>query len=210
MNNFYEKSLETYKENISHINSILEGDELIKLLFEYKMEALIIYNKIFYYNQDTFNNSQYLALYNDQKRKLESDIANIETKISDKNLEASSKFCSDLMSEVFGPLKNKLLNKSYTSNTLDEYIHDHENFLNNYLKESKGPRKVSVLIDFLTSKKPEIIKTILNSLELENNMKLEEAINSFNEAEKKKIEVEARKRNLDEKSQSNSEKVNLQ
>jgi hypothetical protein len=209
INEFYEKALNSYKNNLSKIESIMEGDELIKTLFEHKMDAILIYNKLFYFNQDTFNNSQYLAWYNDYKRKLESEIANIETKISDKNMEASSQHCQILIIEGYKTIKDKIQQNFYTSSHLDDYTQDHESFLMFYQKNAKGPQKVPILIDFLTKHKPDVIKALLNNIETENNSQLEQAIQVFDATEKKKIEVEAQKKILDEITQTNTEKVTI-
>jgi hypothetical protein len=187
----------------------MEGDELIRKLFDLKIEATMVYNQLFYFNQDTFNNSQYFSWYNDYKRKLESEIANIETKLSDKNMEASSHHCHTLILEGYKSIKDKIQQNFYTSSHLEEYIQDHEAFLTFYQKNAKGPQKVPILIEFLTAHKPDVIKSLLNNVERENNLQLEEAIRVFDATERKKIEIEAQKKILDEITQTNTEKVYL-
>jgi len=64
------------------------------------------------------------------------------------------------------------------------------------------------LIDFLSAKKPEFIKGYINKLENENKAKLQDILNLFNESEKKKSDAESRNKELNEKTQVNTEKIN--
>ena len=44
---FYQKAFKSYTININNLKEVKEQDELIKMLYEFKLEAMMLYNKIF-------------------------------------------------------------------------------------------------------------------------------------------------------------------
>ncbi len=131
---FYEKALKAYINKIDTLNTVIEQEEIVRRLYDFKLEAMLRFNQIFNFDQDSFNNTQYLAKYNEKKRALESEIAKCESKVIDKNLKKSSYECSKLLEESFKHFDEKILNSYYNVKTCDEYLKDHEKYINRYLK----------------------------------------------------------------------------
>jgi hypothetical protein len=102
--NHYESALNNYSTKVEAITRVLEQDELIKLLYEYKLEALMNYNRIFNNNADSFGNSLYLSWYNTSKKDLEQEIAKIEDRQLESNIIKSEQQCKKLLSESYAPV----------------------------------------------------------------------------------------------------------
>jgi len=111
---------------LEKLTDVFEQDELIKLLYEFKLDALIIFNKLFNLNQDTFNNTTYSSLFNSFLRNLESEISQRESKICDENSNKSLKICEVQVQKCFETMKKKLSNDFYNLKTTEEYIKDFE------------------------------------------------------------------------------------
>lgn len=122
----YNRALKSYVDNIDNFNEVLEQDELIKNLFQFKLEAMMIFNKLLNLNQDTFNNSTYSSWFNNSLRNLESEISKKESKKCEDNINKSSNFCKSEITKYFSPIKEKILEGYYTSITTEEYIKDFE------------------------------------------------------------------------------------
>ena len=167
----------------------------------------MIYNSIFYFNQDTFNNSTYLSWYNENKRKLEGEISKYESKFLDGNVKESSRKCNEIKDENFSTLKKKIEADYFNSNNCDEYLKLHSSFINNYVNLAQGPEKVKALVNFLIKSKPEFINNFIKQLEKENSTKLEDMITNFKQAEKKKDEAEKRNKELLEETQQNNQRI---
>jgi hypothetical protein len=101
----YENALNTYRTKVEAITRVLEQDELIKLLYEYKLEALMNYNKIFNNFADTFNNPLYLSWYNTTKKDLEQKISKSEDRQLESNIIKSEQLCQRLLSESYAPVR---------------------------------------------------------------------------------------------------------
>ncbi len=80
---------------------MLEQDELVKKLYEIKLESMMLFNKIFTLNQDTFNNSEYLSWYNSEKRKLEEEINKLEARQLEINVNNSISLCENLLTTSY-------------------------------------------------------------------------------------------------------------
>lgn len=105
---------------------VVEQDELIKYLYDYKLEAMMIFNKVFNLNQDTFNNTIYSSMFNNSLRNLESEISKRESKICDDNYNNSVKLCASQVQKCFEGIKDKMNNRYYNLKTTEEYIKDFE------------------------------------------------------------------------------------
>lgn len=103
----FENALNKYNDNIKHLNAINEQDEVIKLLYQYKLDAISAFNKIFALNQDTFNNSSYLSWYNNSKRTLESEIATKENEVLRNNEAQSAVLCKELVEQGYKEVNQK-------------------------------------------------------------------------------------------------------
>lgn len=125
---FYEKALKTYFNKIETLNAVMEQEEIVRKLYDFKLEAMLRYNQIFNFDQDSFNNTQYLAKYNEKKRILESEILKCESKIIEKNSKDSSLDCSKLLEESYKSLNEKISKSYYNVKTCDEYLKDHERY----------------------------------------------------------------------------------
>jgi hypothetical protein len=123
---FYHRALTEYEKKLATLNDVMEQEEIVKHLYEFKFEAMMKYNKIFNFNQDAFSNSQYLAKYNEYKRKIEEDISNYETKIIDFNQKESTDKCQDLIKNSFQNINEKLNTFKYSAINCDEYLNDHK------------------------------------------------------------------------------------
>lgn len=104
----------------------MEQEDIVRRLYDFKLEAMMRFNSIFNFNQDTFNNSQYLAKFNEKKRALESEISKCESKLMDKNLQISSQVCFKLLEESYKELNEKITKNHYNVKRCDEYLKDHE------------------------------------------------------------------------------------
>ena len=104
----------------------MEQDELIKHLYEFKLDAMMIFNKLLNLNQDTFNNTSYLSLFNNSLRNLESEISRRESKVCDDNYNRSVKLCESQVLECFEGIKDKMNNGYYNLKTTEEYIKNFE------------------------------------------------------------------------------------
>jgi hypothetical protein len=81
-------------------------------------------------------------------------------------------------------------------------------FLNNYSTHARGPHKLKLLIQFLVETKPEFIKNFLKTVENENQIKLNDLIESLKETEQRKKLAEDRNRELKEQQKTHETKVN--
>jgi len=169
----------------------MELEEVVRRLYDFKLETMMRFNEIFNFDQDTFSNSQYLAKYNEKKRVLEAEISKLESKVMDKNLNKSSLYCENLLQESYKVIDEKISSSYYNLKTCDEYLKDQEKFLNNYTNNSKGPQKVKDLVEFIAEKKPLFIKAFIAAIQKENNEKLDKlksTLFSYENAKKETIE----------------------
>jgi hypothetical protein len=204
---FYSHALKIFNENVSKINEAMEQEDIVKQLYQFKLESMMLYNQIFNFNQDTFNNSEYMSWYNNSKRNLEVEIAEIESKVFDHNLNKSFILCQKFIQHYYGKIKERLNNNYYNSKNCDEYIKDFEEFMKLYNQKAKGPVKMKIFVDFLSENKPEMIKTFCQVLEAENKIKIEEGMKRLKESTAKKSEAEDRNRQLTELTETNSKRV---
>jgi hypothetical protein len=79
--------------------------------------------------------------------------------------------------------------------------------LNNYAIHARGPMKLKHLIQFLSETKPEFIKTYIKTIESENQIKLNDLIESLKETEIRKKEAEERNKDLKDKQKQHETKV---
>ena len=118
--------MDSYSNNLEKLDDVVEQDELIKSLYEYKLQAMMIFNKLFNLNQDTFNNTTYSSLFNSYLRNLESEISKKEKKICDDNFNKSLNLCEKQIQIYFEGIKTKLINGFYNLKTTEEFIKDFE------------------------------------------------------------------------------------
>jgi hypothetical protein len=104
LNEYYESALETYKTKVESITRILEQDELIKLLYDHKLEAIMNFNKVFNNHQETLSNTTNLNSYNKSKKLLEIEIEKFESRQLESNMHKSDQLCQKLLSESYAPV----------------------------------------------------------------------------------------------------------
>ena len=173
------------------LTHVMEQEEIVRRLYDFKLEAMMRFNEIFSFDQDTFSNSQYLAKYNEKKRVLESEISKLELKAMEKNLKKSSLYCTNLLHESYKVIDEKISSNYYNIKSCDEYLKDQEKFINNYSNNSKGPQKVKDLVEFITEKKQLFIKAFIGAIQKENNEKLEKlrsTLTTYENAKKETID----------------------
>lgn len=105
INEYYERGLKLYTDNISSLNTVTESEEIIQKVFAFKMEAMNTFNQIFALNQDTFNNSEYLSWYNNAKRNLDNEIAKYDIEVTSENDLKSSQMCMSLVQDNYSEVK---------------------------------------------------------------------------------------------------------
>ena len=172
---YYEKSINHYKLKTNQkTKKIYEQYDLIKILYEIKLESLMIYNKLLQINPDTFTNIIYLNIFNQNKILLEDEISKLEEKISGKNLENSININKDLSKTEFKEINKKIYDNFYTSKIINEFNEDYKNFIEKYEQSvnCKGLMKLKILCDDLILNEKLILNFFLKTLNKENENKL--------------------------------------
>lgn len=204
---FKTEALNSYNRNILNLKDVLEEEELIKTLYNFKLDSMNKFNDIYKINVDTFNNSEYLSWFNDAKREIEQNIEEQEEKKMNLNLEDSNRQNKELLEDTYKDIQNKINENYYNSSNVNEYLQDYENFIYTYNNRSIGKNKLKILIDFLNENKTDFIRKFINVLENENKEKLNEAKKKLEESKKLKENVEEEYKNLNEKTEENSKKI---
>ena len=201
------KAIENFNKNIVGISEICDTEELIKTIFQFKLDAISLYNEIFKTHPDTFNNTEYLSWYNDAKREIEDKMDNSEmNKIDEINTKANL-LCKDILNREYEQIQNKISNGVYNSKNCEEYIKDYEQFINAYNEQAKGDNKLKIFIDFISEKKSEFIKSFTANLNVENKAKMEELNKKLAESNEAKKRAEEEFRNVNDKTEENSKKI---
>lgn len=172
---YYEKSINHYKLKTNQkTKKIYEQYDLIKILYEIKLESLMIYNKLLQINPDTFTNIIYLNIFNQNKILLEDEISKLEEKISGKNLENSININKDLSKTEFKEINKKIYDNFYTSKIINEFNEDYKNFIEKYEQSvnCKGLMKLKILCDDLILNEKLILNFFLKTLNKENENKV--------------------------------------
>ena len=131
----------------------------------------------------------------------------IENKKLDENSKNSDKICQQLLNKHYAIINQKIMNGQYNGNNTDEYLKDYENFINGYKTEAKGNNKLKCLIDFLEVNKPKYFKSLVGSIEKENEGLLLTANKKLEDSKKRRKEQEEKYKQLNEKTEENSKRV---
>jgi DNA repair exonuclease SbcCD ATPase subunit len=207
INEFKNNALNSYNKNLLSLNDNLNEEELIKSLYNFKVDAMDKLNDIFKINVDTFNNNEYLSWFNEVKRELEEKIEENEEKKININNETINQFNKKLLNENYQTIKDKVNKKYYNSSNINEYLKDYEDFINEYNKKGLGNNKLKILIDFITENKPDFIQKFMNELENENVEKLKEVNKKLEENNELKKNAEEEFKELNDKTDENSKKI---
>jgi hypothetical protein len=125
----------------------------------------------------------------------------------DENSKNSDKICQQLFNKHYAIINQKIMNGQYNGNNTDEYLKDYENFINGYKTEAKGNNKLKCLIDFLEVNKPKYFKSLVGSIEKENEGLLLTANKKLEDSKKRRKEQEEKYKQLNEKTEENSKRV---
>ena len=204
---FKTEALNSYNRNILNLKDTYEEDELIKFLYNFKLDAMNKLNDIFRINVDTFNNSEYLSWFNNTKREIENYIDEQEEKKINLNLETANYSNKELLVEIYKDIDNKINNNYYNSSNVNEYLKDYETFISGYNNRAIGKDKLKLLIDFVSEKKSDFIKKFVNILEKENKDKLDEVNKKLEESNNLKKNVEEKYKEINDMTEVNSKKI---
>ncbi len=105
---YYEKALNKFKMNIKRLKDLQEQEDIIRLLYSFKIESMLIYDKLYYINQETFCNQEYMNMYQETKARLEKEIKTIEDKAIIQNSDNCCSFCKDLLKTLYKGVKKNL------------------------------------------------------------------------------------------------------
>ncbi len=116
IDSFKNKSINSFRENIKKFNDadivkneqnkLKEKEDLLKCLYEYKLEAEMKYNKILCINQDILVNQTYSDCFLKNKEELQNEIDRIILKALVDNNERCDNYCNKIMKENYKNVKN--------------------------------------------------------------------------------------------------------
>ncbi len=105
------KSLNAFKENLKKLidndkikneeNKLKEKEDLTKNLYDFKLDAVIKFNKLLYVNQDIMINPSYSDCFAKNKQSLESEIDKILNKAVSENNEKCDSYCNKVLRENY-------------------------------------------------------------------------------------------------------------
>lgn len=162
---YYDKALLKYKSNIKKMNEkVMEQEDLLEYIYDYKLEACILYSKLLHLNEDTFSNEKYMILYIENKNKLEKEMTATEEVVVKTNFEKSKTLCNDTIKSEFKMIDKKLFDKYYTTKLIPELCQDYKEFLQSYSEKSKGLNKLQILINFLNENEKVLVNYLIKKL----------------------------------------------
>jgi hypothetical protein len=198
---YFEKALNHYKLKTSNkTKKVYEQYDLVKMLYEHKLESLMIYNKLLQVNADTFTNFSYLNLFNENKILLEEEITKLEEKFSLNNLESSSNVNKDIVKNEFKDINKKTYDNFYSSKLVKEFNEDYINFIEKYERSDncKGPMKLKILSENLIANEKLILNYFLKTLNKESENKLNKVDKNLREINISLEDLENQNKNLKE------------
>ena len=213
--NLINNDLQIYKQNalnyyiseIKKLNQIDNEENLIAKIYQSKINAIEKFNDIYNLNIDTFNNPEYKTWYMKEKTDIERKFIEIENQKLNENTKNSEKICQQLLNKHYAVINQKIANGQYNGNNTDEYLQDYENFINGYKTEAKGNNKLKCLIEFLEVNKPNYFKSLVESIEKENEGLLLDANKKLEDSKKRRKAQEEKYKQLNDKTEENSKRV---
>ena len=214
-NNLINNDLQMYKQEalnyyISEINKLNQCDNeenLIANIYQSKINAIEKFNEIYNLNIDTFNNPEYKTWYTKSKTELERKFMEIENQKLLENSQNSEKICQQLLNKHYAVINQKIMNGQYNGNNTDEYLNDYQTFINGYKSEAKGNNKLKCLIDFLEVNKPNYFKSLVGSIEKENQGLLLDANKKLEDSKKRRKQQEDQYKQLNDQTEENNKRV---
>jgi hypothetical protein len=171
---YYDKAIFNFKSKIKKFeNKIYEQAELVKHIYNYKLESHMIFDKIYYINSDVYIDPNYLKLFKETKNDLEKELRKIEEKFLNVNINKTTNQCREKIKFEFKEINKKFYDNFYTSKLLHEFTKDYETAIRRYniSEECKGANKLKILTEFLIQNDPIFIDNIMKILrnELDSN-----------------------------------------
>ena len=204
---YQQEALNYYVSEIKKLNKVDNEENLIAKIYQSKINAIEKFNDIYNLNIDTFNNPEYKTWYTRTKSDLEGKFIEIENQKLQENSQNSDQICQQLLNKHYAIINQKISAGKYNGNNTDEYLKDYETFINGYKAEAKGNNKLKCLIDFLEVNKPNYFKSLVGSIEKENQSKLLDANKRLEDSKKRKKQQEEQYKQLNDKTEENSKRV---
>ena len=204
---YKQNALNYYISEINKLNQIDNEENLISKIYESKINAVEKFNDIYNLNIDTFNNPEYKTWYMKEKTDLERKFMEIENQKLDENSKNSDNYCQQLLNKHYAVINQKIMNNQYNGNNIDEYLKDYENFINGYKTEARGNNKLKCLIDFLEVNKSKYFKSLVGSIEKENEELIIDANKKLEDSKKRRKEQEEKYKQLNDKTEENNKRV---
>jgi hypothetical protein len=204
---YQQEALNYYVSEIKKLNKVDNEENLIAKIYQSKINAIEKFNDIYNLNIDTFNNPEYKTWYTRAKTDLEGKFNEIENQKLQENSQNSEQICQQLLNKHYAIINQKISAGKYNGNNTDEYLKDYETFINGYKAEAKGNNKLKCLIDFLEVNKPNYFKSLVGSIEKENQSKLLDANKRLEDSKKRKKQQEEQYKQLNDKTEENSKRV---
>jgi hypothetical protein len=204
---YKQEALNYYISEINKLNKCDNEENLIANIYQSKINAIEKFNDIYNLNIDTFNNPEYRTWYTKSKTELERKFMEIENQKLLENSQNSDKICQQLLNKHYAVINQKITNGQYNGNNTDEYLKDYETFINGYKSEAKGNNKLKCLIDFLEVNKPNYFKSLVSSIEKENQGLLLDANKKLEDSKKRRKQQEEQYKQMNEQTEEKNKKV---
>ena len=204
---FKQRAINYYTNEIGKMNNVENEDILIEKIYQSKINAVEKFNEVYNLNIDTFNNPEYKTWYTKAKTDLEKKFIEIENQKIQENDNNSMQLCQQLLDKHYSIINQKISSGQYTGNNTEEYLKDYDTFINNYKSEAKGDYKLKCLIDFLEVNKPNYFKSLITSIDKENQIKIMNANKLLEDSKKRKNQQEAQYKQLNEQTEEKNKKV---
>lgn len=209
---YYEKAMLAYKYKTSKMNDqIYEQEEIIKYLYDYKLESFMIYNKLIQLNSDTFSNPSYLNQFHDNRKKLEAEINKLEEKIAQNNIEKTTDLCKTTLKVEYKDINTKMFDMYYTMKLVNEFNEDFTNFLLNYQQSDKckGSNKLKVLAEFLIQNEKSILEYFTKIVSKESVDKLMKVDKEYRELKFLLDDIESKNKHSEEINETYENRVKI-
>ena len=204
---YKQKAINFYMNEIGKMNKVENDENLIRNIYQSKINAMEKFNEVYNLNIDTFNNPEYKTWYTKAKTDLEKKFMEIENQKIQENDNNSMQLCQQLLDKHYSIINQKISSGQYTGNNTEEYLKDYDTFINNYKSEAKGDYKLKCLIDFLEVNKPNYFKSLITSIDKENQIKIMNANKLLEDSKKRKNQQEAQYKQLNEQTEEKNKKV---
>lgn len=162
-------------------NKIFSYEEILDKLLNIEIECIKIHSLSYELNADSFTNSEYMNWFNYSKSKVSSQILKNSTDFKELVKNNNDSLINDFLNSNF-----EVVEKS-SKKDIKTFINDFKSFLLKYNEyANKSTSSLTLLIDFIENKRPDLYKICYNTL-LEN--KKNEEKNKDSQMDKLKISL---------------------